>query len=76
MSEQVERLIAAIEALTAAIREWRTSQAERVVSINEAAHRLGRTRQTISRMVKEGRLRKVTRHGVTGILLSDIENGR
>lgn len=76
MSEQAERLIAAIESLTAAIREWRNSQSERVVSINEAAHRLGRTRQTISRMVKEGRLRKVTRHGVTGILLSDIENGR
>ena len=76
MSEQVERLIAAIESLNATIREWRTPQAERVVSTNEAAHRLGRTRQTISRMVKEGRLRKVTRHGVTGILLSDIENGR
>lgn len=46
---------------------------DRVVSVNEAARITGRTRQTISRKIREGRLSKVTRGGVTGILLSELQ---
>lgn len=46
---------------------------DRVVSINEAATITGKTRQTISRKIREGRLHKVTRGGVTGILLSELQ---
>ena len=46
---------------------------DRVVSINEAATITGRTRQTISRKIREGHLKKVTRGGVTGILLSELQ---
>lgn len=46
---------------------------DRVVSVNEAARIAGRTRQTISRKIREGRLSKVTRGGVTGILLSELQ---
>lgn len=46
---------------------------DRVVSINEAATITGRTRQTISRKIREGYLKKVTRGGVTGILLSELQ---
>lgn len=46
---------------------------DRVVSIQEAARITGRTRQTISRKIREGRLSKVTRGGVTGILLSELK---
>lgn len=46
---------------------------DRVVSVGEAATITGRTRQTISRKIREGRLHKVTRGGVTGILLSELQ---
>ena len=46
---------------------------DRVVSIQEAARITGRTRQTISRKIREGGLKKVTRGGVTGILLSELQ---
>lgn len=46
---------------------------DRVVSVQEAARIAGRSRQTISRKVREGRLHKVTRGGVTGILLSELQ---
>ena len=46
---------------------------DRVVSINEAATITGKTRQTISRKIREGYLKKVTRGGVTGILLSELQ---
>lgn len=45
---------------------------EEVMTIQDAASYLGRTRQTISRKIREGVLKKVTRGGVTGILLSDL----
>lgn len=46
---------------------------DRVVSVGEAARITGRTRQTISRKIREGYLKKVTRGGVTGILLSELQ---
>lgn len=46
---------------------------DRVVTIGEAAVIVGRTRQTISRKIREGRLHKITRGGVTGILLSELQ---
>ena len=46
---------------------------DRVVSVSEAARITGRTRQTISRKIREGYLKKVTRGGVTGILLSELQ---
>jgi len=48
-------------------------QKDRVVSISEAAEIARRSRQTISRKIREGRLHKVTRGGVTGILLSELQ---
>lgn len=46
---------------------------DRVVTISEAATIARRSRQTISRKVREGRLHKITRGGVTGILLSELQ---
>lgn len=50
-----------------------------VLSIQEAAVKIGKSRQTISRLVREGRLHKVLRGGKTGILASELNplgNGR
>lgn len=46
---------------------------DRVVSIQEAAAITGRTRQTISRKIREGQLHKVARGGKVGILLSELQ---
>lgn len=43
-----------------------------LVSCTEAARLLGKSTKTISTMLKEGRLRKVTIGESTGIRLSDI----
>ena len=48
------------------------TQRDDIMTIQDAANYLGRTRQTISRKIREGVLKKVTRGGVTGILLSDL----
>ena len=47
-------------------------KSDRVLSCSEAAEVIGRTRQTVSRMVRDGRLHKVTRGCRTGILLSEL----
>jgi predicted DNA-binding transcriptional regulator AlpA len=46
---------------------------DRVLSVNDAARLSGRSRQTISRKIREGVLTKVSRGGVTGILRSELE---
>lgn len=43
-----------------------------VLSIQQAATIAGRTRQTISRKIREGKLHKVERSGQIGILLSEL----
>lgn len=43
-----------------------------VLSIQQAANLLGRSRQTVSRMIREGRLHKVVHMGISGILQSEI----
>jgi len=43
-----------------------------IISCIEAARLLGRTPSTVSAMVKQGRLQKVTRGRSTGIRLSEI----
>jgi len=77
---QVERLIDALNACTSTMREYialvKPIKEDRVVSMTETARLLGRTRQSVSRMVREGRLHKVMRGGITGILLSEIETKR
>lgn len=49
---------------------------EVVVSCTEAARLLGKTTKTISMMIRDGRLNKVTIGNSTGILLSEIEKNR
>ena len=44
-----------------------------VLSCSEAAKFLGKTRQTISRWLRDGRLRKVVRGGKAGGLLSEVK---
>lgn len=43
-----------------------------LLSCSEAASLLGVSRQTISRYIKEGRLKKTSRGGRMGILKSDL----
>lgn len=45
---------------------------DRLLSCGEAAKELGRSRQTISTMIRDKRLTKVERGGRTGILLSEL----
>lgn len=47
-----------------------------VVSCTESARLLGVTPKTISAMIRDGRLTKVTIDGSTGIRLSEIERKR
>jgi excisionase family DNA binding protein len=47
-----------------------------IVSCTEAARLLGRTTKTVSMMIRDGRLKKVTVDGSTGIRLSEIEQNR
>ena len=46
---------------------------EVIVSCTEAARLLGRTRKTISEMLRDGRLKKTARGQSVGILLEDIK---
>lgn len=46
---------------------------DHLLSCRQAANELGVTRQTISAMIRQGRLHKVERGGRTGILLSEIK---
>lgn len=43
-----------------------------LLSCNEAARHLGCTSSTVTRMLKDGRLRKTTIAGSTGIRLSEV----
>ena len=43
-----------------------------VLSIQQAAQLTGRSRQTISRKIREGKLHKVERGGIIGILQSEL----
>ena len=49
---------------------------EFVLSVQQAAQLLGRSRQTISKNIRKGKLHKVERGGVVGILRSEIEKIR
>jgi len=53
-------------------REERTKP-EHVLSIQQVAALTGRTRQTVSLWVRQGRLHKVERGGLIGILESEVE---
>ena len=44
----------------------------RVMTCGEAAYVLGKTPQTISRYISEGRLRKTVANGVTGVRAKDV----
>ena len=49
-------------------------QSDLVLSVQQAASLIGRSRQTISRKIREGKLHKVERGGVVGILQSELQN--
>lgn len=55
-------------------RERDSAEPDLVLSIQEAARYSGRTRQTISRKIREKKLHKVERGGVIGVLLSELTN--
>lgn len=48
------------------------NQPDLVLSIQQAAALIGRSRQTISRKIREGKLHKVEKGGVIGILQSEL----
>lgn len=48
------------------------ARSEVVLSVQQAAKIIGRSRQTISRKIREGKLHKVERGGVIGILESEL----
>ena len=48
------------------------STQDRLVSCSEAAVIIGRTRQTVSKWIRDGRLHKVVRGCRSGILLSEL----
>ena len=53
-------------------REMAAKEPDFVLSIQQAASLVGRSRQTISRKIKENKLHKVERGGVTGVLRSEL----
>ena len=61
-----------IEALISALNEFNGNQSEVLVSCTEAGRLLGRSKATITAMIRDGRLKKTTIGDSTGILLSDI----
>jgi hypothetical protein len=50
----------------------RDAEPDFVLSIQQAASLVGKTRQTISRKIREGKLHKVERRGQIGILYSEL----
>lgn len=50
------------------------SDTDIIVSCTEASRLLGKSKKTVSMMIRDGRLRKVTIGESTGIRLSDIRN--
>ena len=78
LSDFDRRLIADLTAssnrLAAALEAQNGSEtAEKVYSCMEAAKLLGRTPQTISRYVRQGRIKKGERGGVVGIPESELQ---
>ena len=63
--ERMDTLIELIE---------RNQRNDIIVSCTEAARLIGRSKKTVSMMIRDGRLRKVTIGESTGIRLSDIRN--
>lgn len=63
LTESNNRLAAALEA----------QRNEKVYSCKEAARLLGKSPQTISRYLAQGRIRKAVRGGVVGIPQSEID---
>ena len=57
-------------------REREDAEPELVLTIQQAAQFIGRSRQTISRKIKEKKLHKVERRGVIGILKSELDELR
>lgn len=66
----IAELTASNNRLAAAIESQRT---EKVYSCKEAAKLLGRSPQTISRYLAQGRIKKGTRGGVVGIPESELK---
>ena len=54
-------------------REKEDAEPDFVLSIQQAAKFIGKSRQTISRKIKQNKLHKVERGGVTGILKSELD---
>lgn len=46
---------------------------EIVLTIQQAAQLIGKSRQTVCRKIREGKLHKVEKGGIVGILRSEIE---
>jgi len=67
---------ARIAELMSIINEKYPGKFDVIVSCTEAARLLGRTTKTVSAMIRDGRLNKVTIGNSTGILLSEIEKNR
>ena len=57
-------------------REEQKGHKDILLSVQQAAHLLGCSRQTVSKKIKEGRLHKVERVGIVGILLSELQGFR
>ena len=55
-------------------RAEKSDEPDLVLSIQQAASLIGRSRQTISRKVREGKQHKVERGGLIGILKSELQN--
>lgn len=65
----IAELIASNNRLAAAIEMQKT---ERVYSCKDAAEIVGRSAQTISRYIRQGRIKKAARGGVVGIPESEL----
>ena len=72
MNDDVFSWLCRIETRLSAIEERLSSSDDVLVSCSEASRLLGKTRTTISAMIREKRLNKVTIGESTGIRLSDI----
>lgn len=62
--------IAAIQRLKSAISNM--SDEDRVMTCSEAAFRLNKSNNTISRYIEQGKLHKVSANGVIGVLASEV----
>lgn len=72
MTDDVFSWLCRIETRLSAIEERLVGRDDVLVSCSEASRLLGKTRTTISAMIREKRLNKVTIGESTGIRLSDI----